>query len=229
MIALTAFVVIVGGLQWWTMRGQLKIMQETLDAMKSSGNVATYQTWQAIGNMNWLARTMDEALKQGHIIRDASERQSKAALDSSISAFRLDQRAWIGFIGVTVSNIEIGSKPTFTQIIANTGKTPAMEVKARIDNVFSRAQQIFAPEYHDPPLAEHPSISVVMPNQRQDIRATSLIEWTEFNNTSVRNRDMILYIFGEVCYKDVFHHPHHATFCVRIPMMITHSDLMPIS
>jgi hypothetical protein len=42
--------------------GQLQVMQRTLDEMKRSGSVATNQTWQAIGNMNWLARTTDEAV-----------------------------------------------------------------------------------------------------------------------------------------------------------------------
>src|SRR5882672_2873622 len=70
-IGLALVVAIIYGCQLWVMRG-------TLDEMKRSGKSATDQMWHAIGNINWLARTTDESLKQaGHAIEE-SRKQSIA-------------------------------------------------------------------------------------------------------------------------------------------------------
>ena len=39
--------------------GQLQVMRDTLAEMKRIGQSATEQIWQAIGNINWLAREMN--------------------------------------------------------------------------------------------------------------------------------------------------------------------------
>jgi hypothetical protein len=78
--------------------GQLSVMQGTLAEMQRSGNAATNQTWQAIGNINWLARTMDGSLQQNRQSMVAGTEQSKASLKAVIDASKLDQRAWVGVI-----------------------------------------------------------------------------------------------------------------------------------
>src|SRR5690242_10596536 len=57
--------VLVGILQWQTYSGQLNVMRRTLAAMKQSGQDATNQTNQLIGNTNWLARETMYAVGQG--------------------------------------------------------------------------------------------------------------------------------------------------------------------
>ncbi len=73
--------------------GQLGVMRGTLDEMKRGGVAATDQAWQAIGNINWLARTMDGSLQQ-----------AQRALDASIEISRTDQRAWVGVVSVNGAN-----------------------------------------------------------------------------------------------------------------------------
>jgi|ERR1035438_993017 hypothetical protein len=116
--------------------GQLKVMQGTLEQMRSSGSVATDQTWQAIGNMNWLARGMDTSTRQAQQAMATSQAQSKTALDASVEAARLDQRAWVGLaefttIGgaETTDNGHEGFSYKSVQIaIRNSGKTPAINL-----------------------------------------------------------------------------------------------------
>jgi len=48
--------------------------------MKRSGSVATDQAWRAIGNLNWIARTMDGTLAQ-----------AERGLNASIEMTRNDQ------------------------------------------------------------------------------------------------------------------------------------------
>ncbi len=42
---------------------QLGVMHGTLAEMKRSGEQSTEQVWSAIGNINWMARTMDQSSK----------------------------------------------------------------------------------------------------------------------------------------------------------------------
>jgi hypothetical protein len=169
--------VVVGSLTVGVYAYQASIMNSSLEAAKVSANAAKSAADTADATLKAMKTSavetsaqIDRLIAQQQRTADSMEQnlvRSKAALDASIKASRLDQRAWIGFIGVTAKNVAIGSKPSFTQIIINTGKTPALDVRARIDDIFSTAAQTFAPEYHAPPPTEHSSISVVMPNQRQ--------------------------------------------------------------
>jgi cell division protein FtsL len=63
---------------------------------------------------------------------DASNRQSKAALDASIGASRLDQRAWVGVVDAATEGGKVeGDGFGFTSIsivIRNSGKTPALKM-----------------------------------------------------------------------------------------------------
>ena len=80
----------VGILQWHVMSG-------TLTEMQQSGGTSTDQLWQAIGNMNWMARTADGSLREAHeefiaALKDANDRDevtrksTKALVGDSITA-----------------------------------------------------------------------------------------------------------------------------------------------
>ena len=73
---------------------------------------------------------------------DASNKQSKVALDATIAQFRLDQRAWVGIGDVNTLDFEVGKNARFDVEIRNTGKTPAT-------NVFLCGLP-FSPEGQDP-------------------------------------------------------------------------------
>jgi len=103
--------------------GQLEVMRGTLAEVKRGGSVATDQTWRAIRNLNWIARTMDGTLTQ-----------AQRSLNASIKMTRNEQRAWVGAIEI------ITPTPTSTDHygvwITNTGKTPAKKVFAKISTQY---------------------------------------------------------------------------------------------
>src|ERR1019366_2807113 len=88
-VLLTFGLVIVGILQWSAMRGQLREMQ-------LSGATATDQLWQAIGNMNWMAKTADGSLHQTQRALEASDRQNKNTGAVMQRQLELGNRPWIG-------------------------------------------------------------------------------------------------------------------------------------
>jgi hypothetical protein len=56
-----------------------------------------------------------------------------------------------------------------------------------------------------------------MPNQKQFFKVVASTEATsQLAIDKLTSGKRILYVFGEVCYKDIFHHPHHTTFCESI-------------
>ena len=80
------------GSQWFVMR-------QTLGEMRSSGAAATNQLWQAIGNMNWMARTADGSLKQAQHTLDAtlkeSDSENKRTVGMMHQQLEITDRAWL--------------------------------------------------------------------------------------------------------------------------------------
>jgi hypothetical protein len=110
-IALAFIVAVIYG-------GQLWVMKQQLTEMKRSGESATDQMWSAIRNMNWMARSMDNSVQQ-----------SSKALEASIAASYLDERAWVSIKSVTLSTpYFLNRDGQITITLANSGKTPALEV-----------------------------------------------------------------------------------------------------
>ena len=156
--------------------GQLKVMQGTLEQMRHSGSVATDQTWQAIGNMNWLARGMDESVRQtqqavasgkdqSKVAMEASAAQSKAAIDASVATARTDQRAWVGIVGVdTIGGIvkeggDVAAKDarftvqSVSVVLRNSGRTPSLKMSMECCFLLTRPWRDPIPDY-DSAIAE---------------------------------------------------------------------------
>ncbi|MGI8961990.1 MAG: hypothetical protein ACR2IV_19970 [Bryobacteraceae bacterium] len=57
--------------------GQLSVMRGTLAEVKTSGETTRQQIWSAIGNMNWMAKSMDESMKK--LSEQASDTYALAA------------------------------------------------------------------------------------------------------------------------------------------------------
>jgi hypothetical protein len=106
----------------------------------TSGKIKTLsdKAGEIVGTMNTALSNnqtaISEAFDANRKAVEASERQSKTALDSSINAFRLDQRPWVGIDDFRAvdkwqwepTNREF--KASFSLTLKNTGKTPAINV-----------------------------------------------------------------------------------------------------
>lgn len=194
----------------------------TKDAVKSAleqGNITLSTSLKE--NRDALTKSLDAIKRDADASLRASLAQGKEALDASIAASRLDQRAWVGFVESNNLVFKVGSKATVNHVFTNTGKTPGIDLKGRVDSVALPSGEEFAPIYH--PLSSGPSISIIMPNQRQDFRAdSSSTVWIQVNSDSVASGSTIVYFFGELCYRDIFQRQHHTTFCeILLPDMVT--------
>jgi hypothetical protein len=120
-----------------SMKAQLKITnQALLDAQQSSAT-ATHQTWQAIGNINWLAQSMDASVKSAQTAMRNSQRQSSAALRATIEQNGLDQRAWLGIRSMTITQLGTDQPLKVEVVLFNSGKTPALKLTKAIKYQYS--------------------------------------------------------------------------------------------
>jgi hypothetical protein len=81
--------------------------------------------------MNWLAREMNYAREQERMTAALSQRNSKAALDASITLAHNEQRAWIVARDPSTPIKFAAKEPiTFPVSFVNIGKTPAANIEA---------------------------------------------------------------------------------------------------
>jgi hypothetical protein len=210
-------------LQWVAMR-------QTLSEMKTSGDVSTNQVWQAIGNMNWLAKTADGSLHQTQNAIAENKRQSTISLNATIEQNRLDQRAWVGPVQVEDTRtkdaagnavfVTEGSASQFIVRIKNTGKTPAMNVLMQISDLISGGNP--PPEFSEK-MAKYEtegigpeSRSVMQPQQETGFPTSGRIIYTHDLIEMVKSSKAKIWVYGKITYNDVFRRPHKTIFCMEL-------------
>lgn len=115
------------------MQKQLNIASKALDDAEHGNVIATDQIWKAIGNINWLAKEMMNAVNQAKISSATSEQDARKALDASIAAFRTDQRAWLNLVDFHLAAEPVPGKDlTILFSIQNSGKTPAINAVSKM-------------------------------------------------------------------------------------------------
>jgi hypothetical protein len=205
-------------------KGQLEVMQGTLEETTRAGQQATDQTWRAIGNLNWLARSMDWSQKQAQQAMETSDRRSREALNASIAASRLDERAWVSTENTFVDQFD--SKKLFKGRIQifNRGKTPARRVQfitaymlsptfidgpspdqVKATDVFE-GQGIIGPQGGQILVADGTSrgrIKSINPTLRQ---ASEIYD-------QIRGNTFFFYVFGRIKYYDISDRMHVTKYC----------------
>ncbi|MBZ5643762.1 MAG: hypothetical protein LAO19_13450 [Acidobacteriia bacterium] len=156
---------------------------------------------------------------------DASNGQSKATLEASIEASKLDQRAWI--------TVEVEEKTgNFAVFMRNTGKTPAINVTEvtgfsggtgmappAVDFTFNSSSSPPIPTNLPPDILKRlkqegyirdkpPSGYVIAPGDSQ-IGSDYQGKFTQMFKLGGERA----YIQGKVTYDDVFGRPHETTYC----------------
>jgi hypothetical protein len=155
---------------------------------------------------------------------EASNRQSKASLDATIAQFRDEQRAWVGAVEFgRPNNLEIGKKATFNFVVSNSGKTPALHVTQRIAAwPFAKGQE-FHPVWT--PITTQSAVIVLQPGMRITISTNEqFAPNTETTIARLKTGEEVMYVYGEITYKDVAGRTHYSHFCAYIaPDLITGS------
>jgi hypothetical protein len=187
---------------------QWKVMSDTLGEMKRSGEASTNQLWQAIGNMNWMARTADGSLHQ-------AQQSFGAAVDQS----RLDQRAWLGIGTIDIGEMHAPDPIAINIQVVNSGKTIAKEAVFPVgvvatDIPIDIARFVKTHPYKRAPDERGflPGGQIVFPNLPITITAKSG-STDALGITSVQTGAKNLYVYGDIQYKDVFEKRHTTRFC----------------
>lgn len=133
MLATIAYSVIAG-FQLVAMNKQIAIMSGTLEEARRSGAQSTDQMWQAIGNVNWMARSVDQSSKDTLVQMKGQSQTLQRSVESVVAT----NRPWI----------VPGPPPQHKRVINeanlewhNAGKTPAV-------SVFSSAEYFIGPFPH---------------------------------------------------------------------------------
>lgn len=127
-------------------------------------------------------------------------------LNETSENFRLDQRAWVGFVEVVplfASNS--GDESHFFTKLRNSGKTPAIKV---ITQVFVQDRPAGATPDLSYPRPVNASAGIVVPNGEIVLHTKRGITVSDINNGKLQ-----LFHYGSVWYCDVFKKEHRTDFC----------------
>jgi hypothetical protein len=126
--------------------GQLAVMRWTLEQMRQSNAEATNQVWQAIGNINWMARSMDSSQKQAQAAMDNSDRQNQQSIAATLKAAHetnqlakqamdAQTRPWVGLVDLALTLEKINGTAQRSSVywqylinIRNYGNSPAKRI-----------------------------------------------------------------------------------------------------
>ncbi|MGA9354959.1 MAG: hypothetical protein WBV46_14810, partial [Terriglobales bacterium] len=199
--------------QWQTMRDQVGIMQGTLEEQRRSGRESTNQIWQAIGNLNWSARSSDLEQKATESGIKGSQRQSKLALDASIDASRLDERPWVIGSSFTLSKeLDSADIPITKITVANVGKTPALDmVPTSEPYIWNESISPLGPL--EEPKTKSTSLGVLAPGQTGVSFSTNPWLAPEYLFPAYKDGGSRYYVRAKVTYTDVNRLEHWTTIC----------------
>jgi hypothetical protein len=189
-----------------------KVASDSLDSNEDS----FWKTWI---EMKAQSRAMDRNA-------NAAERgiaRSKDALDASIEASRLDQRAWIslGFIGTNPETFHVGDKPYINVSLKNTGKTPAKHLSTLV--VMTRIEKDEEPTFSYDGIEAVP-YGVLPPGGNtftsldilKDKTTGERVALTAPLLNSLVSQGVLIVVHGKVSYEDIFTKHHWLTFCYAL-------------
>lgn len=169
----------------------------------------------------------ERIIQEARRVSDAMEQtfsQSKIALDASIEAARLDQRAWCSVTSEMSVSGTLGSVSDASVKITfkNSGHTPALNVRTGAGFVLTYAFPL-PPDLSLPSVdGEAGSVAVIGSQATQEINpvltAKSVNDFIAQHDEG--DRPFYIYVVGVIKYDDVFKREHQTTFCYYIQAAI---------
>lgn len=136
----------------------------------------------------------------------------KEAVNVTATQFKLDQRAWLGFVGI-MGEAEVGKPLLITVKFKNTGRTPAK-------NIISAAIAEPIPKTGVPNFTKEESITrestAIVPPQGEFTIILSVTPKGPLDNDgfrSITSGETCVYDHGIINYNDIFNKKHWLTYC----------------
>jgi uncharacterized protein YukE len=232
MIRLTWAAVIVSVLSALVFCGQLYEMitggtatDKLVDYAKVQANASSDQG-DAAQQFSDTTEDINSRLSEAVDQLQAANRQTKAGLNASAEATRLDQRAWFGISDFETLQFDPddSTKPFRMQIVFhNSGKTPARQIN-QLGMLRFYASEFSGPTDTDwkeflGDFTKSKERYVAAPNAaRKAIFDSSMDKPTNDyllrNYAAIKGGTLVLYYFGQATYIDVNDRPHTTRFCL---------------
>lgn len=150
---------------------------------------------------------------------DANNKQSGAVLGQTISASRLDQRAWIGIETSVVAQFDETKPLKISLTYFNSGKSPARKVRSSGGYRLTR-DSIDGPlpeDVRNLVLALKPA-TAIPPQGRYMVTVPNDDSKNPLRNefAALKSRIAHVYFFGEIQYEDISGSTHTTTFCTYL-------------
>jgi hypothetical protein len=218
-VLFTAVLAVTSYFQWQVIRSGSTDTHTLADAAKKQADKAeaiSAAVAKAADQMERSANQAENTAKQSgaqaKAAMDASNRQSKDALDAAIGSLQLDQRPWVYLPKyVLLNEPEEDKEITITIGIFNSGKTPAIDVSPRYQVFVGNTEP---PETDFTKVNQDESHGLLPPGDTEISFKTAPLK--VFGNflSAYNSRVSYLYVHARIDYRDVFGVSHWTSLCI---------------
>lgn len=153
---------------------------------------------------------------QAQAERSAQAAESSAAI--AAQSLHVSERAYVDIDAGVTSTPKAGEKLSFLAYFANSGRTPALDVVTNVRSEIVPASvtaeqahsKAFGSTAHVPPYS---SKSALAPNTKIQTSWQTDAPLSQAELEGLTKRQMLVYVFARVTYKDEFQRPHETNFC----------------
>ena len=180
-------------------------------------NLATLQT-----TTDLMKQSAEKQLEATKAIVAASTKSAKAAEASSktaVEALHISERPYLNVDATLSTPLKAGEKLKFTAIVTNTGKSTAMDMVCMMRSSVAPSQMsletIHEQAFSAPVSGRLSQGSLAANGGHAETIWESSIPVTDDVISSIKNKDITIYVFGQVVYSDLVGpvHQHHTHIC----------------
>lgn len=159
---------------------------------------------------------------QSKLSAELALRSANAAEQSAVlagKALHISERAYVDLIALVLKPLAKDEFPSFKISVKNSGRTPASDVEGVAGMVSQSApfEENVAYERSRAllraPMLGTRSRAFMSQGANADFIVTGNLLVTESVLTAIKEQKIIIYIFGQVTYRDVFQILHHSNYC----------------
>lgn len=179
-----------------------------VEEMKHAREQATMDSAKAVATQQQIAQ--DSLMKS----QANFDKSSQNAADT----FRDEQRAWVGAVTVTDMVLKEGEFPSYTVILTNSGKTPALHMHAINMHKSWIKGKVIEFDYPNMIPGQILSDTVLQPGANSLLHSLPAQsgKLTKTQVDSITSGDYWWWVYGKLSYEDVSRRRHNTKFCFVI-------------
>jgi hypothetical protein len=199
---------IVTGLTLWVLKNTLDIADKQREVTEGQLGVMSKQLKEMEGAGQQTDKLIEQATKQAIAAKNTAD-AAQASIKVIQDSMRLEQRAWVGAIRSTHTEIKPDTGVTFDVVFMNSGRTPALAFGARLST------KLFSKDEKFVPTADIPGSNTVLQPGAQLIQSIN-VSFPDRVVNDIKSATHIYRLFGKFSYKDIFGYTHDGTFCMYL-------------